>query len=180
MRLGRPSGRKPGPAGAAEDQRSRLGADEGEPPLALDGAVPDLEPELVLERGGEGGRIADEPDLGDSEQLGRREGAGDARLADAAVRDQLDDAPGRIMEVDRLRVPVREVEHRLARLGIGQELDVLARPRERRVEAVARDEEGDVVERRTCGLPELEHRLPDPHRHGTASGAAGPEPSRSP
>ena len=75
-----------------------------------------------------GRRVADEPDLGDAEQLGRREGAGGARLADPAVGDQLDDAAGRVVEVDRLRVPVREVEHGLARLAVGQELDVVARP----------------------------------------------------
>ena len=51
---------------------------------------------------------------------------------------------------------------------------MLAHPRERRVEAVARDEEGNVVERRTCRLSELEDRLPDTHRHPTCRrGRAG-------
>ena len=54
-------------------------------------------------------------------------GAGGVLLADPAVGDELDDAARRVVEVDRLRVPVREVEHRLARLAVGQEL---ARARE--------------------------------------------------
>ena len=63
MRLGGTARWEPGSPGAAEDQRPRLRPDEGEPPLPLDGAVPDLEPELTLERLGERRRIADEPDL---------------------------------------------------------------------------------------------------------------------
>ena len=118
------------------------------------------------------GRIADEADLGDAEQLGRRERAGRARLADPAMRDQLDDAAGRVVEVDRRRVPVREVEHGLARLRVGEELDAVTRPRERRVEAVARDEEREVVERRARRRRELEHGLPDLDRQPAVVAAA--------
>ena len=179
MRLGGPACREPGSPGPAEDQRPRLRADEGEPPLALDGAVPDLEPELTLERLCERRRIADEPDLGEAEQLGRREGAGCARLADPAMRDQLDDAAGRVVEVDRLRVPVREVEHGLAGLRVGQELDPVTGPGERRLEAVARDEEREVVERQARRRSELEHGLPDLDRQPAIVAAGQWQPERA-
>src|SRR4051794_3505128 len=83
---GGPPRREPRPPGPAENQRSSLRPDEGEPPSALDGAVPDLEPELVLELVCERRGIADDPDLGDAEQLGGRERPGGPRLAGSTVR----------------------------------------------------------------------------------------------
>ena len=51
-------------------------------------------------------------------------------LAEAPVGDQLDDVAGRVVEVARLRIPVREVEHDLARLQVGKQLDALPGPGE--------------------------------------------------
>ena len=106
-------------------------------------------------------------------------GAGCSRLADPAMRDQLDDAAGRVVEVDRLRVPVREVEHGLAGLTVGQELEPVAGPGERRIEAVARHEEREVVERRARRRSELEHGLPDLDRQPAIVATSQWQPEQS-
>ena len=118
------------------------------------------------------GRIADDTDLGEAEQLGRRERARRASLPDAPVRDQLHDRAGRIVEVDRLRIPVREVEHDITGLGVGEQLDPVVGPGERCLEAVARHEQGEVVERSAAGGTEFEHRLPHLDGHGYRPPAA--------
>ena len=101
------------------------------------------------------------------------ERAGRACLTDPTMCDQLDDAAGRIVEVDRHRVPVREVEHDLAGLPIGEELDAVAHPCQSWVEPIAGDEEREVVVRRAVGGAELERRLPPPRQ------CAPPPPSGS-
>jgi hypothetical protein len=95
------------------------------------------------------------------------------------VRDQLDDAPCRIVEVDGARIPVREVEDGITRVGVGQELYGVASPCEGRVEAVARDEKRDVVEGRALGGRELEHGLADSHLQAiiAAAGQRQTEPA---
>ena len=63
-----------------------------------------------------------------------------AVLLETVVCDQLDDVPGRIEEVDGARVPVLELE------DAAEELEPLVRPGVSGVEAVAGDEEREVVE----------------------------------
>src|SRR5204862_425240 len=82
-------------AGRREDQRPSTLADERETALLLERAVPELETDL-FELGRHRARVADEAQLREPE------------LVDPLVRDDLDDVPGRIVEVKRPRVP--EVE----------------------------------------------------------------------
>jgi len=66
------------------------------------------------------------------------------------VRDQLDDVPGRVVEVERPGVPVRKVEYLVA----GGQL----------VEALPGRKKGEVVEGLALARDELELRLADPER----------------
>src|SRR5262249_23049881 len=81
-----------------------------------------------------------------------------AVLLEPVMRDQLDDVPGRVVEVEGERVPVVEVP------DVAEHLDPVTRPRERRVEAVARHEQGEVVERLALGRLEAQCRLADANR----------------
>src|SRR5262249_38760354 len=123
----------------------------------LDRSAPELEAE-PLELAQQGRRIADEPELGESDELVRRKGAGAAVLLEAVVRDQLDDVAGRVVEIQGTRVPPVEVE------GVPEELDPLACPGERSVEPVARDEHREVVEGPAVLDAETKPRLADHDR----------------
>ena len=77
------------------------------------------------------------------------------------MRDQLDDASGGVTEVAGEGVPEGEVEDELARPRPRKQLEALTGPVEGRVEAVARDEKGKVVERPALTLDELDPRRPE-------------------
>jgi hypothetical protein len=128
---------------------------------------------VLREPRGERRLVSDQPDLGDTDQLGGVEGAAPRPLADAAVGDQLDDVPGGVVEVACPRVPGGEVEDDLPAPALRQQLDSAARPREQLVEAVTGGEQRDVVERRAGGRRELEPGLADEERR-----AVVPEPER--
>src|SRR6266508_2633726 len=153
--------RKPAAAGRRQDERPRLLADEREPTRTLDGPVPELDPELAAEEPSHGRDVSDQAELGEAEQLLRREAALRARLRDAAVRDQLDDVAGRIVEVARLGLPVGEVEDDVAGLLVRQQLRALADPVENRVEPVAGGEQREMVEGLGVARRELEPGLAD-------------------
>src|SRR6266542_1758307 len=119
MPLRRPAGRHPPAARWCEDQRPSALAHERQAVL-LEGSVPELEPQL-LQVGGHGPRVADEPEL--------REAGG---ILESPMSDDLDDVPGRVVEVERPRVPVLKVEYLLA----GGQL----------VEALPGRKKGEVVE----------------------------------
>src|SRR5581483_134851 len=106
-----------------------------------------------LELGEERSLVADDAELGEADDLLRREGAAAAVLLEPAMRDELDDVAGRVEEVDRLCVPALEVE------DAAGELEALLRPGARRVEAVAGNEEREVVERLAVLAAEAELRL---------------------
>src|SRR5690348_5328481 len=74
------------------------------------------------------------------------------------MRNQLDDAPGRVVEVDGFRIPVIEVEH------VAEQLYALACPGERGVEPVAGDEQREVVEGALVLEVEAQARLADDDR----------------
>jgi acetylornithine deacetylase/succinyl-diaminopimelate desuccinylase-like protein len=138
--LGRPIRRQPAATRWGEDQCPALLADKGESVGLIDRSAPELETP-TFERPERGRRIADDPELGEADDLARAELARVAVLLEPVMRDQLDDVPGRIVEVDGSRIPVLEGE------DVAEQLDALAGPPERRVEAVARDEQREVVER---------------------------------
>lgn len=68
MRLGRPPGREPAATGSREDQEAALLPGESERGLAFNLAVPQLEPGL-LEPAKQVGRVADETELGEADEL---------------------------------------------------------------------------------------------------------------
>ena len=84
-----------------------------------------------------------------------------AVVIETTVRDQLHDVRGGVVEVARACLPVVEFEDHLACLRVGEQLHAFARPRERRVEAITRNEERDVVERRAGARRELEACSPE-------------------
>lgn len=140
MRFRGPPGRHPAPAFGREDQRSAALADEREPPGLVQRPAPEVEPELE-QRQREHGRLAYEAELRQPLVL------------DAVEGDHLDDVAGGIVEVERPRVPVVEVEDDLAGLAVRQRL---GRGGEQIVEAIGRREEGEVVERLALACDELE------------------------
>ncbi len=71
------------------------------------------------------------------------------------MRDQLDDAAGGVVEVGRASVPEVEVEN------VAEQLHALSSPAERRIEAVAGDEEREVVEGASLLDAKPKPRLPD-------------------
>src|SRR6266516_7716224 len=119
MSLRRPAGRHPPAARWREDQRPSALAHERQAAF-LEGPVPELEPQL-LELGGHRTRIADEPKL--------REAGG---ILESPMSDDFDDVPGRVVEVERPRVPVRKAEYLLS----GGQL----------VEALPGRKKGEVIE----------------------------------
>ena len=100
--------------------------------------------------------VSDQSELGEAEQFARRERPFHCRLADAAVRDQLDDVAGRIVEVAGARLPVREVEDDLAAVPLRKKLGSLVGPLEKLGESVSGREQREVVERPPVGRTELE------------------------
>jgi hypothetical protein len=159
VRLGGPPRRQPRPALRGEDERPRALAHEREP--AFERAGPQRQPgRLQLAR--KHAQVADEAELREAEQLVGREGPRSRRLADPAVRDQLDDVARGVVEVARERVPEGEVEDDLATFPLRQQLDTLPEPLERGLEAVAGSEQGEVVERLARRRAKLEPRRADP------------------
>ena len=71
------------------------------------------------------------------------------------MRDQLDDVPGRVVEVDGSRVPRLGVE------DVAEQVDPFACPREPRLETVAGDEQREVVEGAAVVGAEAHARLAD-------------------
>ena len=167
---GRRVGSQPRPGGARISVRARSPTNASPPGSRC---RPTAEAECALELGGHRGRVSDEAELREADQLRRREVAAPAGLGHAAVADQLDDAARGIVEVAGARVPRREVER------IAEQLDASARPRERRVEAVARDEQGEVVERRAGRRLEARSASRRPRRRRPRP-AARARPRRSP
>src|SRR4051794_15191873 len=105
MRLRGPAGREPATTLGREDERVALRAGECEAAGIVGAAVPDVEVRIACERARHRGDVADEPDLGDAQQLAWGERALGGAAPDVAMRDQLEDAAGRIVEVARERVP---------------------------------------------------------------------------
>src|SRR5581483_8224130 len=167
VHLGWAAGRQPAAARRGEDQRPRPLADEGEPPR-FDAAVPDVETE-PSQPVRHGAKTADEPELGDAEQLLGSERSRPPGLPDPRVRDQLDDVARGILEVAGERLPEGEVEHDLVAVRIGEELDALRGPVTGGRETVAGHQQGEVVER-VSARTELELRLAD--SEADASGRA--------
>ena len=118
-----------------------------------DATIANAEPIRVREATNDPVLISDDADLGKPEQLVRVKAPGCARLPDPPVGDQLSDAAGRVMEVDRPRIPVLEVEDLLTAVLVREDGDAFGRPAVRRVEAVARNEECVVVERAAATGP---------------------------
>src|SRR6266540_4366291 len=143
MRLRGPARRHPAAALGREDQCPAALADEGQAPLLVQGAVPELEAK-VAQRRRQGSWLAHEAELRQPLVL------------DSLVGDDLDDVPRRIVEVEGTRVPRLELEHDLAGLAIRQRL---GRRLEQVGEAAGRDEEGEVVERLALAGRELELSL---------------------
>jgi acetylornithine deacetylase/succinyl-diaminopimelate desuccinylase-like protein len=152
MQLGRSAGGQPAPSGRGENEGATALADEGEPVRALHLTVPELEAD-GLEAPEQLRGVADEAELGQADELLACERARPAGLRQAVVCDQLDDVVGVVVEVDGPGVPGLEVEH------AAQQLRPLARPGERSVEAVARDEQSEVVEGAACLTAEPQPRL---------------------
>src|SRR5262245_37085914 len=75
--------------------------------------------------------------------------------------DELGDVPGRVAEVAREGIPEREVENELAGLRPREQLGPLLSPAEGSVEAVSRNQECEVIERRVLALNELQPRRPE-------------------
>jgi len=123
----------------------------------LKAPVPELEA-VLGEPSCEREWFADEPELRNAEQLGSAEVALPAVVIETTVRDQLHDVRGGVVEVARACLPVIEFEDHLACLRVGEQLHAFPRPRERRVEAITRNEERDVVERCPGARRELEAR----------------------
>ena len=112
----------------------------------------------------------------------------------ALARDQLDQVPGRVVEVGRPRAPVREGDIVL------QQLDTLAREGHGLLEAIRRDVEGHVGADRRAGLEaqtgrarkvgvkagqclrfgRRQHDLPDPHSEGSSCLSSTTGANRSP
>src|SRR3954447_13178420 len=108
MRLRRPVDRQPAATLGAEDQRASLLADEGQPVRVVDRARPDARVQL-LELSRHCLDVSHETDLREAEQLLAAEATRPSAFVEAAVRDQLHDASGRIPEVAGEGVPEREV-----------------------------------------------------------------------
>ena len=148
--LGGAPGRQPAAARAGEDQRVRLAADEAEAGLVvLDAARPQLETELALERGG---RVARPGPTIPISEIPVSSTAANGPLApfSASPRWAISSTmlPAGSWTYDRARVPEGEVELAVALLAF-QQRRALAEPGDRGVEAVAGDEQGEMVER--CG-----------------------------
>ena len=139
MRFGGSAGRNPRSGLRGEDECPSRLAGKRQLVVLVDRAVPDVDSD-ARELGGRGATLADYTELREAEKLSRGEATLAAAVADAAVGDQLDDVAGRFVDVARLRVPRFGLEDDLAGLRIGQQLDPLVRPVERRVEPVARGE----------------------------------------
>jgi hypothetical protein len=101
MRLGGAARREPAAALPREDERPRLLAHERQPRLIGEVAVPLLEAELAVECRRQLRLVADEPELGEAEDLHCREWALRVRLVDSPMGDELDDVSGRVVEVAR-------------------------------------------------------------------------------
>ncbi len=170
---------EPGASGTREDQRPCLLADEPQSALLADRAAPDREGEGLRERVGKERRVSDDANLGEPEQLVRVKAPRGVRRSDPPVGDQLSDAAGRVVEVDRTRIPVLEVEDLLTGVLVREDGDAFGSPAVRRVEAVARNEECVVVERAAVTGPELERGVS--HRDGDIALCRrhGPEPERA-
>ena len=139
MRLGGSARRQPAASGRSKDERAPLLADKREPVGLIHRSVPERQP-TTLESPQLIGLVADDPELGEPQELTGGEAARVAVLLEAVVGDELDDVSGRIVEVDGLRIPVLELEH------VTEQLDSVPSPRERGVEAVAGNEQREVVE----------------------------------
>src|SRR6266576_4140261 len=156
------AGRQPAAPARRKDQRPARLADERQPVLLLDRSLPERHRQRHTQYAGHRGSVADEAELGEAEELCPREGPGRIALVDPAVGYELDDVARRVVEVAAQRVPVLEVEHDLPGLAVGQQPGSLADPLERRGEAVAGDQEGEVVEGLVLTRGEVELRLADP------------------
>src|SRR3954447_5153588 len=106
MRLRRAAGGQPAATFLGEDQRSAFLADEGE----AVGIVDRSRPEREVESAEPLGAVADEAELRESDDLLGAELAVPVVLLEAVVRDQLDDVPCGIEEVDGACVPVLELK----------------------------------------------------------------------
>src|SRR5207247_9428617 len=105
MRLRGPARRHPTAALGREDQRPAALAEVRETARQVERAVPELQAE-VGQRLRQRGWVTHEPELGQPLVL------------DPLVSDHFDDVPGRIVEVERLRVPGLEVEDDLTGLAV--------------------------------------------------------------
>ena len=165
VRLGGPARRQPRPPGPAENQRSRLLADEREPSLALDGAVPDLEPELALELGGRATadrRRGRPPRRRPARPARTRRWRRSHRCPRCAISSTM--LPAGIVEVDRLASQFVKSNTTSPVSESGRSSTRSRGPRERRVKAVARDEQREVVERRARRRARARAPSPRPER----------------
>src|SRR5690606_36649941 len=122
------------------------------------------EPEPTLQIDARARRaVDDDSDLADPEDVVPEIPRALRARRQVVARDELDDVPRRVAEVDGVGVPRLEVHRDVARVALGDELDAaLVQPLPRLADLVLADVERDVVERALAGRRggEAEERLP--------------------
>ena len=159
--------RQPPPAGRDEDQRVPLAPHEPEP-VRPRRTGPQLDPSAAERRQRTRAIVDHQADLGDRAQLTRIERARSPRCAQLRMRDQLDDVAGGVERVAGERVPVVELERRLAAARLGEQRREARQPGTRCLKPTPGHEQREVVKRPTRDRQKRDPPGPEPHREPAA------------
>ncbi|MEJ7568445.1 MAG: hypothetical protein WKF41_09285 [Gaiellaceae bacterium] len=158
--------RQPAPFLSRNDERPTALTEERKTP-GQQRAIPEAKVEL-FKTDGDLARVSDQTDLRDPEQLGGVEGPGLACLSEGTMRDQFDDVARRIVEIERMGVPVVEVEDNLIDVAAEKKIGSVTRPDQGRGEAITGGKECVMVKRLSFSAPK------DQFRDSDSEAASGP------